>query len=95
MFACTKLVLFIKQWNCSVNGGGGKKTSVQPFSSLFLKTLTERAVTTEAGSLFQYFTTLTENADPLLWWWLAPWRILKFYGRNLWKKCNTLGKELK
>ncbi len=43
------------------------KTSVQTFSNLFLKTLTEGAVVTEAGSLFQYFTTPTENAD------LAPW----------------------
>ncbi len=41
------------------------KTSVQTFSNLFLKTLTEEAVTMEAGSLFQYFTTLTENADSL------------------------------
>ncbi len=38
-----------------------------------LKKLTEGAVTTEAGSLFQYFTTLIENADPLLRRWLAPW----------------------
>ncbi len=28
--------------------------------------LTEGAVTTEAGSLFQYFTTLAEKADPPL-----------------------------
>ncbi len=58
-------------------GGGGvfsqwRKTSVQTFSNRFLKTLTKGAVTTEAGSLFQYFTTLTENADPLLRRWLAP-----------------------
>ncbi len=38
------------------------KTSVHTSSNRFLKTLTEGAVTTEAGSLFQYFTTLTENA---------------------------------
>ncbi len=31
----------------------------------------------EAGSFFQYFTTLTENADPLLRRWLAPWSTLK------------------
>ncbi len=49
------------------------KASVQTF----LKTLTEGAVTTEGGSLFQYFTTLTENAGPLLRWWLAPWSTLK------------------
>ncbi len=47
------------------------KTPVQTFSNLLLKTLTEGAVTTEAGSLFQYFTTLTENADPLLRRWLG------------------------
>ncbi len=39
------------------------------FCPNFLKTLTEGAVTTEAGNLFQYFTTLTENADPLLRRW--------------------------
>ncbi len=38
----------------SVNGEDGKKM------------LTKRAVTTEAGSLFQHFTTLTENPDPLV-----------------------------
>ncbi len=52
------------------------KTSVQTSSNRFLKTLTEGVVTTEAGSLFQYFTTLTENADPLLRRWLAPWSTL-------------------
>ncbi len=30
--------------------------------NIFLKTLIEGTVTTDAGSLFQYFTTLTENA---------------------------------
>ncbi len=53
------------------------KTSVQTFSNRFLKTLTEGAVTTKAGSLFQYFTTLTENANPLLRRWLAPCSTLK------------------
>ncbi len=71
-------------------GGGGLgvgEMSAQPmgemgkdfcpnFINIFLKTLTERAVTTEAGSLFQYFTTLTEKADPLLRRWLAPWSTL-------------------
>ncbi len=37
------------------------KSSVQTISKFFLKTLTEGAVTTEAGNLFQYFTTLTKN----------------------------------
>ncbi len=35
------------------------KTSVQTFSNLFLKILAG-AVTTDVGSLFQYFRTLTE-----------------------------------
>ncbi len=52
----------------SVDGGDGKRLSSK-FSFLFL---TEEAVTTEAGGLFQYFTTPTENADPLLRQWLAP-----------------------
>ncbi len=52
------------------------KTSVQTFSNRFLKTVTEGAVATEAGSLFQYFTTLTENADPLLRRWLAPYLLV-------------------
>ncbi len=60
----------ISQW------GSWGKTSVQTFSNIFLKTLPEGAVTTEAGSLLQYFTTLTENADPLLRRWLAPWSTL-------------------
>ncbi len=53
------------------------KTSVQIFSNRFWKTLTEGAVTTETGSLFQYFTTFTDYADPLLRRWLAPWSTLK------------------
>ncbi len=53
------------------------KTSVQIFFNRFLKTLAEGAVTTETGSLFQYFTTYTDNANPLLRRWLAPWSTLK------------------
>ncbi len=41
----------------------------------FLQPCLEGAVTTETGSLFQYFTTLTEKADPLLPRWLVPWSI--------------------
>ncbi len=38
-----------------------------------MKTLTGGAVTTEAGSLFQYYsTTLTEKGDHLLRRWLVP-----------------------
>ncbi len=46
----------------------------------------------EAGSLFQYFTTLTEKADPLLRWWLIPCRGAPL-GRDEWEgsknKCGT------
>ncbi len=63
-------------WVFSQCGRWGK-ISVQTFSNRFLKTLIEGAVTTEAGSLFQYFTTLTKNADSLLLRWLAPWSTLK------------------
>ncbi len=45
---------------------------IQPF----LEYLNEGAVTTEGGSLFQYFTTLTEKADSLLRRWLSPWSTL-------------------
>ncbi len=73
-----------KGWGLGEKGGGlvfsqwGRwgKTSVQTSSIRFLETLTEGAVTTEAGSLFQFFTTLTDNANPLLWRWLAPWSTL-------------------
>ncbi len=61
---------------CSDGMGEMGNTSVQTFSNLFLKTLTERADATEAGSLIQYFTTLTENADPLFRRWIAPWSTL-------------------
>ncbi len=54
--------------------GGWEKTSVPTFSYIFLKKLTEGAVMTDTRSLFQYFTTLTENADPLLRRRLTPWR---------------------
>ncbi len=47
------VVYVFSQW------GRVGKTSVQTFPSRFLKALTQGAVTTEAGSLFQYFTTIT------------------------------------
>ncbi len=50
----------VGQWvgECSVNWGGGERlpSKLPPTVS----------VTTKAGSLFLYFTTLTEKADPLL-----------------------------
>ncbi len=61
---------------CPFNGGDFEKTSVATFSNLFLKLLTEDFVTTEAGSLFRYFTTLTKNVGPLLRRWLASWSTL-------------------
>ncbi len=44
--------------------------------NLYLKILTNGSVTTEASSLFQYFTTLPEKADPLLRWWLLSYSTL-------------------
>ncbi len=55
--------------NMEINGGD--EIFAQTYFDRFLKTLTEGAVTTEAGSLFQYFTTLTENGDPSLRRWIA------------------------
>ncbi len=59
----------VGEWGeeCSVKGGDGERF----LSNLFLKTVTEGGVTTEAGSLFQYFTTLTEKAVLLIRPWLA------------------------
>ncbi len=50
--------------------GGWRKIDFKTVSSPYLKLLTEGAITTEAGSLFLCFTTLTEKADPLLQRWL-------------------------
>ncbi len=68
----------VGEWGnkCSVNGGRWGRISVQNFFNLYLEILTEGAATTEIGSLFQYFTTLAENADPLFLRWLAPWSTL-------------------
>ncbi len=64
------------EWR-TVGGGGGVrkfgrwgKASVQNLLNLCLKTLAEGFVTTEARSLVQYFTTLTEKADPPFRRWL-------------------------
>ncbi len=46
-------------WGDEISANG-EKNSVHTFSNLFLKMLTEVAVTTEAGRLLQYFITLTE-----------------------------------
>ncbi len=64
-------------WYADVQGGGGvgdwadecslyKEDGERLLPNLFLKILTEGAVTAEAGNLCQYFTTLTEKAEPLL-----------------------------
>ncbi len=45
--------------------GDGKRFLSKRYPN-FLKILTERAVTTEAGSLVRYFTTLNERAGTLL-----------------------------
>ncbi len=62
------------KWVFSKWGRWGK-ASVQTFSNLFLKAFL-KAVTTAAGSLFHYFTNLTESADPFVWRWLVPWSTL-------------------
>ncbi len=58
-------------------GGGGSVQSMgemgKDFCPNFLQPFLENI---DRGSLFQYFTTLTENADPLLRRWLAPWSTL-------------------
>ncbi len=41
-------------------------TVIETFSNLFLKKVAEGAVTTEAGSIFQYYTSLTENGNPCM-----------------------------
>ncbi len=64
-------------WVCVQSMGEMGKGFCPKLSIRFLKTLTEGAVTMEAGTLFQYFTNLTENADPLLRRWLAPWSTLQ------------------
>ncbi len=48
--------------------GDGEDGKILPsfLQLFFLKTLTAGAVTAEAGSLYQYFKTLSENADTLL-----------------------------
>ncbi len=66
------------KWVFSQWGRWGR-ISVQTFFSLYLEILTEGALTTEIGSLFQYSTTLAENANPLFLRWLAPW--------STWKGC--------
>ncbi len=42
------------------------------FLQPFLENIDERAVKTGTGRLFQYFTTLTENAELLLQLWVVP-----------------------
>ncbi len=65
-----------RQVGVSVQSLGEMGKDFSPNSNRFLKTLIEEAVTTEAGSLFQYFTALTKNADPLHRRWLEPWSTL-------------------
>ncbi len=57
-------------------GEMGKDFCANFLQSFLENTDNDGAVTTEAGSLFQYFTALTEYADPLLRQWLAPWSTL-------------------
>ncbi len=64
---------------CRWDEGVGKwrrwvKNSVQTCSNLFLKTLTEGTVTTEAGRLFQYFPTFTKMPTLNFEWGGVPYR---------------------
>ncbi len=63
----------VGEWGneCSVNGGGGERLLSKFSPTFFLKTLTEGSVTTEAGSLFQHFTTLSFGGGSHLG---VPWR---------------------
>ncbi len=69
-------MITVNGW-CAGGMGGGQRNEemgkdfCSNFLQPFLKTLTEGAVTTEAESLFQYFTALTENVDPFRRRWLA------------------------
>ncbi len=69
-------MITVTKWCAGGTGGReddwGDERSVQTFYNLFLKPLTEGAVTAETGSLFQHFTALTEKADPLLRRQLVP-----------------------
>ncbi len=85
---------------CSVNGGNGERLLSKLSINRFLKILTEGAVTTEGGSLFQYFTALTENADPLRWCPLRPRRAggrKNKFGRTswTWRVCERIFHLLK
>ncbi len=48
----------------SVNVGDGEMLVSKLSPTFFLKPLTEGAVTTETGSLFQHFSALTEKTAP-------------------------------
>ncbi len=47
-------------------GKGNGEISVQSIGRMGKTEVTEVAVTTDARSIFQYFTSLTENADPCM-----------------------------
>ncbi len=55
----------VKNNECSADKGiiRGEGETICPNFNIFLKILTEGAVAPEAGSLMQYFTTLTEKAN--------------------------------
>ncbi len=51
---------------CSVNEAHVERFLSKLSPAFSWSILTEKAVTTEAGSLFQHFTNLAKNTDPLL-----------------------------
>ncbi len=68
-----------------------RKLSMSTLSPI-LKILAEGSSTTEAGSLFQYFTTLTENVDPLLRHLGIPCRDA-LLGRVEWEEGKTISDQ--
>ncbi len=64
------------------------KNSYPNFLQPFLENIDRRSCTTEAGSLVQYFTALTENAGPLLRRWLAPSLHSHFFTVVSWLACR-------
>ncbi len=68
----------VKGWYAGGGEGGLgiDETSVQSIGETGQGFCPHFLQSTEAGSLFQFFTTLAEKADPLLRRWPLPWSTL-------------------
>ncbi len=69
-------IITVNGWCTGGFGGDGKRFRSKLFPTFSWKKLSKETLTTEAGSVLQYFTTLTEIADPLLRRWLEIWSTL-------------------